>query len=184
MFSYLVLPSDGVRSFFGGYSLQLLLDLGSLTNAVTQVVQLGAAHEAVADHFDGGDGGGVHGEHLFHAHAVGDTTDGEGLLNAAVLLGMTVPSKTWIRSRAPSLTFTCTRTVSPTCTWGTSFSSCSLFSALIRSMDISSCLYRRSCRHVCGVRLVPDTGGRGPPFLRHDRISHPSRFCKHFLRFP
>ena len=39
---------------------------------------------------------------------------------------------------------------------GTSFSSCSLFSALIRSMDISSCLYRRSCRHVCGAHSIPE----------------------------
>ena len=29
----------------------------------------------------------MNGEHLLHAHAVGDTTDGEGLLDAAVLLG-------------------------------------------------------------------------------------------------
>ena len=29
----------------------------------------------------------MNGEHLLHAHAVGDTADGEGLLNTAVLLG-------------------------------------------------------------------------------------------------
>ena len=29
----------------------------------------------------------MHGEYLFHAHAIGDTADGEGFVDAAVLLG-------------------------------------------------------------------------------------------------
>ena len=67
--------------------LQLLADLGSLTNAVTQVVQLGAADIAVAHGLDLLDGGRVDGEHLLHADTVGQAADGDGLLDTAVLLG-------------------------------------------------------------------------------------------------
>ena len=65
---------------------KLLLDLGALAHAATQIVQLGPADLTVADDLNGIDRGRVHREHLLHAHAVGDTADGDGLLNAAVLL--------------------------------------------------------------------------------------------------
>ena len=67
--------------------LQLLPDLGGLADTVTQVVELGTTDIAVAHSLHLHDRGRVNGEHLLHAHAVGDTTDGEGLLDAAVLLG-------------------------------------------------------------------------------------------------
>ncbi len=41
------------------------------------------------------------------------------------LTAMTTPSNTWMRSRVPSTTFTCTRTVSPERRTGTSGFSCS-----------------------------------------------------------
>ena len=63
------------------------LNLGSLTNAVAQVVQLGAANLTVTDDLDLLDGRSVDGEHLLDADAVGQTTNGEGLLDTAVLLG-------------------------------------------------------------------------------------------------
>ena len=65
----------------------LLLNLGSLTNAVTQVVQLSAAHLTNADNLDTGYVGGVQGEGLLHATTVGNTADGEGLRDAAAVLG-------------------------------------------------------------------------------------------------
>ena len=68
-------------------SVDLLLDLGSLTDAVTQVVQLGAAHLTNTDDLDAGHVGGVQGEGLLHAATVGNTADGEGLGDAAAVLG-------------------------------------------------------------------------------------------------
>ena len=67
--------------------LQLGLDLCSLANTATQVVQLCTTHLALADGFHLNHVGGMHGEYLFHAHAIGDTADGEGFVDAAVLLG-------------------------------------------------------------------------------------------------
>ena len=67
--------------------LQLLADLGCLADAVAQVVQLGAADIAVAHGLDLLDRGRVDGEDLFHADAVGQAADGDGLFDAAVLLG-------------------------------------------------------------------------------------------------
>ena len=67
--------------------LQGFLNLGSLTNALAQVVQLGAANLTVTDDLDLLDGRSVDGEHLLDADAVGQTTNGEGLLDTAVLLG-------------------------------------------------------------------------------------------------
>ena len=67
-------------------ALQLLADLGSLTDAAAQVIQLGAANITAAHGFDLLDEGGVDGEHLLDADAVGKTTNGEGLLKTAVLL--------------------------------------------------------------------------------------------------
>ena len=70
----------------GEQSVDLLLDLGSLTDAVTQVVQLGAAHLTNTDDLDAGHVGGVQGEGLLHAATVGNTADGEGLGDAAAVL--------------------------------------------------------------------------------------------------
>ena len=83
--------------------------------------------------------GGVNGENLLHTHAIGQAADGDGFLDAAVLLAMTVPSKTWIRSTEPSLDLDVYLDgIATLLTWG--FSACSCFSlrALMRSMDISS----------------------------------------------
>ena len=66
--------------------LQLLADLGSLTDAAAQVIQLGAANITAAHGLDLLDEGGVDGEHLLHADAVGEAANGEGLLQTAVLL--------------------------------------------------------------------------------------------------
>ena len=64
-----------------------LLDLGLLAHAVAQVIQLRAADLAAADRLDGDDGGRVHREDLLAADAVADAADGDGLVDAAVLLG-------------------------------------------------------------------------------------------------
>ena len=66
--------------------LELLLDLGTLAHAVTQIIQLCAANSTVADHFDVIDGRRMDREHLLHADAIGQTTDSDGLLDAAVLI--------------------------------------------------------------------------------------------------
>ena len=64
------------------------------------------------------------------------------------LRAMTVPSKTWIRSREPSLMRTCTRTVSPTFASGSSSFMYWLFRALTKSISLSSLNIRRSCVHM------------------------------------
>ena len=67
--------------------LNLLLDLGSLAQTVAQVVELSSADLTVTDSLDLDDVRRMDGENLFAADAVGDTTNGEGFLNTAVLLG-------------------------------------------------------------------------------------------------
>ena len=67
--------------------LQLLLDLGALTHAATQIIQLGPANLTIANHLNVVDGRRVDGEHLLHANAIGNTADSDGLLDAAMLLG-------------------------------------------------------------------------------------------------
>ena len=163
---------------------QLFLDLGALAHAAAQIVQLGTPHSTVADHLDLVDGGRVHGEDLLHTDTVGDAAHGDGLGDAAVLLGDDGALEDLDTLAVAFLDLD----VHPHGVAHLYDGGLSLQVLLSKSLheihNDSSCLYRRSCRHVCGVRLVPDTGGRGPPFLCHDRISHPSRFCKHFLRFP
>ena len=66
---------------------QLFLDLGALAHAAAQIVQLGTPHSTIADHLDLVDGGRVHGEDLLHTDTVGDAAHGDGLGDAAVLLG-------------------------------------------------------------------------------------------------
>ena len=80
---------SGERSRCGLHS---FLDLGSLAHTVAEVVELGSADLALADGLDLHDAGGMQQEHLLAADAVGDTADGEGLLQAAMLLGDDGPS--------------------------------------------------------------------------------------------
>ena len=68
-------------------SLQALLDLCLLTHAITQIVQLCSANLALTDGGNRDDGGGMYGEDLLAAYAVGNAADGDGLVDAAVLLG-------------------------------------------------------------------------------------------------
>ena len=60
----------------------LFANLGSLTGAVTQVVQLGTANIATLHDFNLGNGWGVHGERTLNANAVADFANGVGLLNS------------------------------------------------------------------------------------------------------
>ena len=62
-----------------------LLDLGSLTNAVADVIELRAAYNTVTDDLYTADGGAVVGEGTLNADAVAHTTDGEGLADTAAL---------------------------------------------------------------------------------------------------
>ena len=71
-----------MRSLFGD---DALADLGSLAGTLPEVVELRPADDAVTDHLDAADAGAVIGEGTLHAHAVGDTADGEGLADAAAL---------------------------------------------------------------------------------------------------
>ena len=68
-------------------SLQTLFNLCSLTNAVTQVVKLCTTYLALANCFNRNNGGRVYGEDLLAAYAVRDAADGDGLVDAAMLLG-------------------------------------------------------------------------------------------------
>ena len=72
---------------YAAFLLKLLLDLGGLAHAVAQIVQLGAAHAALADNLHGLHVGGVQGEHALHTYAVGNAAHGEGLADAAALAG-------------------------------------------------------------------------------------------------
>ena len=65
----------------------LLLNLGSLTGAATQVEQLRTANLTAANNLNLLNEGGVHGEHALYANAVGRTANGKGLSHAAMLLG-------------------------------------------------------------------------------------------------
>ena len=68
-------------------SLQALLDLCLLTNAITQVVELGSANLTSTDGGNGDDGGRMYGKYLLAADTVGNTADGDGLVDTAMLLG-------------------------------------------------------------------------------------------------
>ena len=71
----------------GCFGLDSLLDLGSLAQTVTQVVQLCTANLAAANRFDLHNARGVNRENLFTADTVAQATNGDGLLNAAMLAG-------------------------------------------------------------------------------------------------
>ena len=74
-------------SFFTVCRLDALLNLSCLAHTITQVVQLCTTDLALTDGLDHSNVGRVHGENLLAAHAVGDTTNGDGLTDAAVLTG-------------------------------------------------------------------------------------------------
>ena len=65
--------------------LDSLLDLCGLAEALAQVVQLCTTNLALTDGLDHCNVGRMQGENLLAANAVGNTTDGDGLSNAAVL---------------------------------------------------------------------------------------------------
>ena len=67
--------------------LELFCNLGSHTHAAAQLVQLGAANLTVAHNLELRDVRGVYREGLLDAYTVGNTADGNRLVNAGVLLG-------------------------------------------------------------------------------------------------
>src|SRR4051812_15440896 len=64
-----------------------LRDTGRLAAAIAQVIQLGAANLAGADHLDGLDQRRIDREHALHALAVADLANREALLDAAAVAG-------------------------------------------------------------------------------------------------
>ena len=66
---------------------ELFADARRLAGAVAQVVELGAAHVAVALHFDRRDQRRIGLERALHAFAAGDLAHGERRVEAAVALG-------------------------------------------------------------------------------------------------
>ena len=62
-------------SFFGDVSVDLLLDLGSLTDAVAQVVQLRTANLTDANDGNARNVRGMQGEGLFHTAAIRDAAN-------------------------------------------------------------------------------------------------------------
>src|SRR6185437_5865130 len=92
---------------------------------------------------------------------------------------MTIPSKTWMRSREPSTTLTCTRTVSPEAISGTSARRCSsstartngvtdmkcapLFCQLPHGLQPDGLQFALSVLWYRGVRVWPDDSGPTEP---------------------
>src|SRR5262245_28231651 len=77
---------------------------------------------------------------------------------------MTTPSKTWMRSFSPSTTLTCTLTVSPGWTSGTSVRccSCSIFSTMFMAVLAVPGWRRKRNPLPGGTQSVKDDGRRGP----------------------
>src|SRR5215469_12748154 len=70
-------------SGFGGFAAVLALDdTGRLAAASAQVIELRAAHFALANLLQGIDERRVHRDHALDAFAVGDIADGEALVDA------------------------------------------------------------------------------------------------------
>ena len=67
-------------------SSDIFLNLRCLTYTVTQIVQLGTSYLTGADGVNLGNVGGVDGESLLNAYAVGNTSYGEGLGDTAAVL--------------------------------------------------------------------------------------------------
>lgn len=68
-----------------GLILDALFNLCLLTNAVTEVIELSSANFTLADSCNRDDGRRMNGENLFAANTVGNTTDSNGLIDAAML---------------------------------------------------------------------------------------------------
>ena len=81
-------------------------------------------------------------EGSFYTYAISTRRTVKGSRMPPLIL-MTTPSKTWIRSRVPSTTFTCTCTVSPGRKAGYRFFSC-LFQNINNIAHISSLFVSRS----------------------------------------
>ena len=73
--------------FLFALQLELFRNLGSLAHAAAQVVQLGTAYLTIAHNLELCNVRGVYREGLLHAYAVGDTANGNRLVNAGMLLG-------------------------------------------------------------------------------------------------
>src|SRR6185437_9252367 len=93
-----------------GRCLTLLLDLRCLTSEIPEVVQLGAPDITASDHLYLGDVRGMDRERALHTHAEGHLAYGESFPPSP---RMTAPWKICTRWRDPSMTRTCTLSVSP-----------------------------------------------------------------------
>ena len=69
-----------------GKILDLLLDLGTLTDSVAQIVELCTANDTLTDNVNLYNVGRVDGEGLLHAAAEADAANREGLGNSAAML--------------------------------------------------------------------------------------------------
>ena len=150
--------------------LQLLANLGCLADAVAQVVQLGAADIAVAHGLDLLDRGRVDRENLFHADAVGQAADGDGLFDAAVLLGDDGALEDLNTLTGAFLDLHVDAN-------GVAHQDLGDFLQLLLVQCFDEIHgyfllnYRCSCRHLTISAHIRDIGDRGPPFSRHDRIA-------------
>jgi hypothetical protein len=68
-------------------AIEPLFDAGCLTNALTQVVQLGTTDFTTTHNFDVGDAGRVEQEHALYADTLEYATHGNGFVNATVAHG-------------------------------------------------------------------------------------------------
>ena len=78
-------PAENLRVYF--CRLQTLFNLGSLTDALSDVVQLGSSDLTTSNGLNRDDRGGMDRKNLLTTDVVGNTTDGDGLVDAAMLLG-------------------------------------------------------------------------------------------------
>ena len=66
--------------------LNLLLNLSRLSNSVTKIVEFSATNLSLAEYYDLVNVGGMKGEGLLNAYAVGNSSYGEGLRDSAAVL--------------------------------------------------------------------------------------------------
>ena len=66
--------------------LNLLLNLSRLSNSVAKIVELSATNLRLAEYYDLVNVGGMQGEGLLNAYAVGNSSYGEGLRDSAAVL--------------------------------------------------------------------------------------------------
>ena len=66
------------------FAVETLFDTGGLTNAIAQIVQLGATDFTATDDFDVGNTGGVQQENPLYAYPLEGATDGDGLVDTTV----------------------------------------------------------------------------------------------------